>query len=274
MSLGLRVPRTADWKLFYQLAAAENWRIPAMEKYLLQTLWPMAALTLQQDDRFCGLITAVRHQHSAWIGNLLVPAEQRRRGHGSRLFTAVLAMLQADDVARIWLTASEQGRPLYERMGFVAVDRIERWIRLGGAGGQRPDMRGAGSAADLLAADRQTWGENREPFLGTLISHGRLLTCDGAVALLQPGDDCQVLGPWYAPPTALVACRRLLLIALAAADPTVDLVIDLRASSAVAELLVEAGFVRTSENLLMASGSLAAVNLREMVALASLGSVG
>lgn len=274
MSLELRVPRTADWTRFYQLAAAENWRISAMEKHLLQTLWPTAALTLRQDDQFCGLITAVRHQHSAWIGNLLVPVEQRRRGHGSRLFTAVLDMLQADDVARIWLTASEQGRPLYERTGFVAVDRIERWVRPGGTGGQRPEIRGAGSCADLLAADRYIWGENREPFLGTSVTHGRLLACDGAVALLQPGDDCQVLGPWYAPAAAQTACRRLLQTALAAADPAVDLVVDLRASSAVDELLAEAGFVQTGENLLMASGSLAAVNLREMVALASLGSIG
>ena len=33
----------------------------------------------------------------------------------------------------VWLTASELGRPLYERRGFCVIDGVERWAREGKA---------------------------------------------------------------------------------------------------------------------------------------------
>jgi len=84
----------------------------------------------------------------------------------------------------------------------------------------------------------------------------------------------QILGPWYSPNLCPRANRRLLQQALAVADPTREIVADLLASSPLRQLLAGAGLSPAGMNLLMVRGSHSAVDLRMLVTLASLGSMG
>ncbi|MGH3395374.1 MAG: GNAT family N-acetyltransferase, partial [Streptosporangiaceae bacterium] len=61
----------------------------------------------------------------ASIGKMLVANRHGRQGLGGRLMRH--AMGQAGD-AVICLLATEHGRPLYERLGFRAIDRFVRYI--------------------------------------------------------------------------------------------------------------------------------------------------
>jgi GNAT superfamily N-acetyltransferase len=270
----VRAVQPDDWLHFYALAEEEGWRVPQIERSLLQGEWSNCVHVLETASTFAGLVTAVAHQQSGWIGNLIVPRSLRGRGFGGILFNAALAALTDCGVSNCWLTASELGRPLYEKLGFVAVDQIERWVSA------PPRLRAqvvpapAGSGKRLLQADKLAWGDSRQVLLEKLAAQGRVFVCDDAVALLQQGTDMQILGPWYSPSLCPRANRQLLQQVLAAADPTLEIVIDLLSSSTLRLLLAAAGFSPVGKNLLMARGSNTAVDLHVQVALASLGSLG
>jgi ribosomal protein S18 acetylase RimI-like enzyme len=268
---GLQIvaPDAVDWKTFLTWAAAEGWRVPSRELEIYAGSASGEAFVLKADLRPLGFVTAVAHQRSGWIGNLLVPPDARGRGHGARLFDHATESLEKSGVENIWLTASAQGQPLYGRRGFRSVDRVVRWAV--GGGGAVPAETGA--AADLYAADRRVWGESRQALLDSVAREGRIFVHGETVLLLQAGTELQVLGPWYSREYCPRENRLVLSAALEAAG-TGELVVDALASAPVAALLAAAGFEPRGECALMVRGAPPAGNFAGLVALASLGSMG
>jgi len=58
-----------------------------------------------------------------------VEPDWRRRGVGEAVMRVVLDALAARGIRRIVLHASENGRPLYERLGFRRTVEWRRWAR-------------------------------------------------------------------------------------------------------------------------------------------------
>lgn len=262
-----------DWPIFLALAEAEGWRVPQTEVALLTGVLSPCVSVLHKGGVPCGFVSAVFHGRSGWIGNLIVDPAARRRGYGERLFTHALAALEERGARSLWLTASELGRPLYEAHGFVAVDRIERWASPP-RGGVISPVAAFGATEALFAADCRAWGERRHTLLDALAASGQAFASNETVALLQGGRDLQVLGPWYSATCCPRENRQVLTTLLAAADPAVEIVCDLLASSPLRSLLAAAGFVPAGRTELMVSGDRAGVGLKKMMALASLGSIG
>jgi len=270
----IRPAQKEDWTSFLQLAADEGWRVPRLESMLFQDSWQQHAYAFREDNRFCGLVTAVPHQKSGWIGNLIVPADLRGRGYGQQLFYAAIERLNAQGVSSIWLTASRLGQPIYEKAGFVEVDEIERWVS---ETRSPPADIPEGLTGDMLtlgAADEAAWGERRDLLLEAVTRQGQVIACAEAVALLQKDQDLQILGPWYGPKADINCHRRLVQAVFAMADPQQELVVDVLKSSPLKPLLAEAGFHCAGRNTLMVKGGAKAAKLSSMVSLASLGSVG
>ena len=268
-----RHPNQSDWETFSALACLENWRVPRTELILLKGPWAHYVRVLD-DDKFCGLVTSIAYEKSAWIGNLIVPHSLRGKGYGSHLFKSVLADLIEQGMTSIWLTASDQGRSLYEREGFVEVDCIERWV-LPPSGGAIGFPGGSENSCEkLFYADRLAWSETRAPLLTVFCNVGKVFTVEGAIALLQTGPDVQIIGPWYAHDASLHAHQALLKMMIAATDPNVPVVVDLFASSPLPAVCDSSGFQFTGRTSLMAYGDIGSIDLKSMVSLASLGSVG
>ena len=269
----VRHPNQSDWERFLSLASAENWRVPQTELRLFKGLWSQSAHVLD-DGKFCGLVTAVAYEKSAWIGNLIVPHNLRGKGYGSSLFKTVLADLVGGQMTSVWLTASDQGRTIYEKEGFVVVDCVERWV-LSPASGAFGNQDGVDNPCEkLLRADRLAWGESRKTLLSVLFNFGKIFAAEGAIALLQTGPDLQIIGPWYSHNASLHSNQILLQKLIAAADPSVDIVIDLLASSPIQTLCESVGFKCTGQATLMVYGDRGSINLKSMMSLASLGSLG
>jgi hypothetical protein len=226
---------------------------------------------LRRGEEVFGFVTAVAHERSGWVGNLIVPRDCRGRGYGALLFDHAVTVLERQGVASIWLTASPLGRPLYEKKGFAAVDGIVRWT-LKAEGGSLAD--GRTEAGRLLAGDARVWGESRDRLLSPLAGEGQVFACGGTVALLQDGDGMQVLGPWVSADLCPRENRRLLLAILGAAAERTELVTDVVESSPLQSMLRAAGFARQGRCDLMVRGSAAGVRLSQLVSLASLGSMG
>lgn len=268
-----RHPNPSDWETFSTLAYLEKWRVPHTELQLLKGPWSQCVRVLD-DNKFCGLVTSVAYENSAWIGNLIVPHNLRGKGYGSQLFKSVLEDLIEQVMTSIWLTASDQGRNLYEREGFVEVDCIERWVLPPSGAVIGCPVGGESPFEKLLYADRLVWGENRESLLSVLCNGGKVFTLEGVTALLQAEPDVQIVGPWYSHGASVHAHQALLKMVIAATNPKLPVVADLFASSPLPALCDSAGFQFTGRTSLMAYGDISSIDLKSMVSLASLGSVG
>lgn len=270
--MSIRRVHQSDWPEFYALAAREGWKVPLFERRLFENSWS-GFVQVFEEGCFGGLVTAVAYEKSGWIGNLIVPRELRGQGIGGRLFRAALSDLEECGLRSCWLTASASGQPLYEKAGFVVVDQVERWVRKQGLGGGPSGGVKTTAVEALFAADRLAWGENRQSLLSRVSSDGRVFACEDSLALLQRGADMQILGPWYSETHCPRANRQLLLQLLTAADPAIEVVVDILLSSSLRPLLAATGFRPVGCNRLMRKGR-ERIDLKTLVSLASLGSLG
>lgn len=276
--LELTRPGEAEWRQFLDVAVAEGWRVPASELALLEGPLADGALCLRRQGGFAGLVSFVHHGASAWIGNLIVPAALRGRGYGRLLLEGAMRRLEEQGARSVWLTASEDGFPLYQRCGFNTIGAVERWVR--SAGGCRPVDEADGppeqdtvAVRALRRADGHTWSGPRA-LLEHLLPQGRGLRCGTGSALLQREPGLQILGPWYQQQGDKDEQRRMLAMAVAAARNGEELVADVLSGTVVPELFEEAGFVRRGSTRLMVRGNTTGIDLSQVVSFASLGSMG
>ena len=76
-----------------------------------------------------------------YILNMLTVSEWRGRGIASVIVEGLLACAQEAGAGLVWLRATEQGRPVYERFGFAENPRYMQ-LKLEGAGSQKPGTSG------------------------------------------------------------------------------------------------------------------------------------
>lgn len=259
-----------DWQLFFYWAELEGWRISFQERRLFQNQWRPYFFALHTNGALQGFVSAVAYRESGWIGNLLVGPEQRGLGFGATLFDFALDFLCQAKLQRIWLTASEAGQPIYQRRGFVVVDRIDRWTAKGG--GEQVSLPGL-PVADLLQRDSQCWGESRAPLMNALADDGELFCAGEAMGLLQPGASVWQLGPWLSVARDVQQNRRLLNMAVKRTALGKDLLADVLVSSEMELVLRASGFEKSGSNQLMVLSE-EPVALAGVIALASLGSIG
>ena len=271
--LELLRPEAADWGAFLRVAEGEGWRVPDTEMALLRGPLADCALALRRGGQFCGLVTAVNHGQSAWIGNLIVPRDLRGLGYGKHLLEKAILHLEEQQVRSIWLTASAAGYPLYRARGFETVGQVQRWILHKDSVALACIKEQANKCEGLQVADSSTWGERR-PFLGYLLPLGRTLQYGSNAALLQRESGLQILGPWITGNADEEEHRQLLSLATGAAKADEELVIDVRAGALAPQLLQDAGFILQGQTQLMVRGDLAGIDLERLVSFASLGSMG
>ncbi len=137
---------------------------------------------------------------TGWIGALGVLPRFRRRGVGELLTRACVEWLEAQGARTSLLYATDMGRPVYERCGFVAEAPARAWR------GTPPGSIGATSARRLrpsdkdaiVALDRAVTGEDRRAVLDQLPALlGFALERDGALAGFALNT------PWGAGPAVL-----------------------------------------------------------------------
>ncbi|EQB2598367.1 GNAT family N-acetyltransferase [Aeromonas salmonicida] len=63
----------------------------------------------------------------AYLLNMYTLPAHRKQGMASALLNAMVAHARTEHLGKVWLHASDQGRPLYERIGFVANPACLEW---------------------------------------------------------------------------------------------------------------------------------------------------
>jgi len=82
----------------------------------------------ESEGRVVGTATTIVYEgRFAWIGMVLVDPAFRGRGIGTRLLEKAIEYLDGRGVPTLKLDATPQGKPIYEKLGFVSEYEIERW---------------------------------------------------------------------------------------------------------------------------------------------------
>jgi GNAT superfamily N-acetyltransferase len=190
-------------------------------------------------DRVTGVSYAVSFGPTGWIGNVAVDPDARGQGVGMAVSEAAMDWLRRAGVTTMLLTATEMGRPIYERLGF-AGDGVcyGIWTRgrqpLPAADGEA--RVGPGRIADALRQDAEATGEDRGSFLATFAA--RVRTPAGPA-----GAGYRIALPWGRGPVIASGpeAARALVIDMLRASPDQSLSFP-ESNTRAAELAVALGF--------------------------------
>lgn len=264
-----------DVKTFLKLAALENWLSDEREMEFLLSEFPQGCLTATKNDEAAGYVTSLLHERSGWIGNLIVDAKFRGQGIGEALFKKTLDTLQTAGAGTVWLTASAEGKSLYEKYGFKTIDTIIRW---NGTGRQRhPGHDRPAEITDMVESvkemDRLTWGDKREALLEETMTRGKLLYEKSGFLLIQPCGDTRQFGPFTALESA--TAEHLLDNALGTIETGTKIYLDTPASNRTALRLFNRRRLRISGTTeLMYAGNRPDYRPERLYGLATMGSCG
>ena len=251
----LRVMTKADICAAQRLREIAGWNQTKTDWERFLEACEEGCFVAELDGKVCGTAATISFENRfAWVGMVLVDPAFRGRGIGTRLLEQTIEYLDAQRIACIKLDATPQGRPIYEKLGFVPEYEIERWtlrrspvqmIERSGAG--RPQEFPTGLLEDIFETDRTVFGADRSFLLKSLHQQTPHFTAgikrEGTLqgyTFGRKGSFADHLGPWIAndAPTARKLLERF--FALSLRDV---LIVDcLKSNSVAGELLRSFGF--------------------------------
>jgi len=144
---------------------------------------------------------------TGWIGALGVVASARRRGAGRALTEGCVDWLRARGAETVLLYATEAGRPVYERVGFVAEGAAHAWRDVAPPPLADPPagIRALtpGDAERIRALDAAATGEDRSAVLKALLESGN----GAGIVLEREGElvGSALRSPWGLGPSVVAA---------------------------------------------------------------------
>lgn len=142
------------------------------------------------DGEIVGTAVATMRGAVGWIGQISVLAAHRGRGLGTALTRHTMAVLTSQGCSTLALFATEMGRPIYEKLGFVGEAEFVVWmgrpLPAVPSGVRRAEP---GDLPGISALDRQATGQDRSAQLRAFGAGGWVL--DDGTGFLIPA-------PWGA----------------------------------------------------------------------------
>ncbi len=262
--------RHDDIAEFLLLAAGEGWISDRWELDLLRNSFPQGCLVKRIKTVPVAFITTLRYRRSGWIGNLLVRPEQRRQGIGAELMKKAVEALKDAGVETIWLTASPLGKPLYEKLGFKEIDRIDRWI--GENFTVTPPPGRQEISDDMVTLDATGWGDRRELLLTSLGVEGNAIKGEDAFMITRTVSGAQQIGPLAGTaPAAVTLLERYLAPAVGGERICLDIP---RGNRVMGSYLERKGLTCSGATVLMYQGEMPAYKPEFIGACGSMGSMG
>ena len=161
---------------------------------------PQGCFIAELDGDRAAMLTTANFGPTGWIGHLIVPPEQRKKGLGTRMMKHAIEHLRQQGVSTIRLEADPPGMGIYQRLGFVEEYeslrfRLTRTTQPSSSNLQPSDL------DEILAFDQKITGEDRGRYLKILFKKAKqamLIRRDGDVAgylLAMPTSNGVNLGP-------------------------------------------------------------------------------
>ena len=195
----IRPMAAADIPTAMRLKDAEGWNQTERDWLTVLQIEPQGCLVFERAGDVVGAVTTVTYgDRLAWIGMMLVDAAHRRQGIGTALMEAALEYLDGRGVREVKLDATDMGRPVYERLGFVEECAVERWVgTISEEAAAEPDAGEELTSGWDRALDAQAFGLDRHRVIATLRANSpaESFCRDDAQALVPPGARFWYLGP-------------------------------------------------------------------------------
>jgi GNAT superfamily N-acetyltransferase len=195
LPLGMRLKEQAGWN-----QTEADWR-------RLLTLEPAGCFVAELDGNCVGTTCTCTFGPVAWVAMVLVDASVRGQGIGTAMMRHALAHLDGCGVRTVHLDATPQGRPIYEKLGFVPQFELARY------GGVLPTYAGTGNVRralqhdfdELAAFDREVTRTDRGKLLLRLFTEHpddlRMVKMAGrcmGFLTARPGAKARQIGPCIA----------------------------------------------------------------------------
>jgi RimJ/RimL family protein N-acetyltransferase len=207
------------------------------------------------NGQVCGTATTIAYEERfSWIGMVLVDPAFRSRGIGTKLLERAIEHLDALKIPTVKLDATPLGKPLYEKLGFVAEYEIER-CTIKKAVGQEleasysplPTTLSAGALEAACKADSEIFGADRSMLLKSLSEAAPEFTTGiwsaeklHGYSFGRHGSFADHLGPWMS--TDAEVARRLLEAFVVRSSREILVVDCMKANVGAARLLKSSGF--------------------------------
>ena len=193
-----------------ELSIAANWNQTPEDWHRIMHLSAEGCRCIEDDGKIVATATLLPYgTRLAWIGMVLTRPEYRRRGLARLLLEDVIAIAERRGIHTLKLDATEEGRPLYEHLGFVVEKIVERWGRdgkeLNSAKADvdhdavaRPDRSSSNISDGLFGLDTEAFGVSRKGLLELLSHSGSRNVTSRSYIFSRPGRTARYLGPCIA----------------------------------------------------------------------------
>lgn len=191
----VRLLRTDDVADAFRLSIAAGWNQTVADWERLLRIAPNTCWCVEDQGAVVATTTLVVFDKLGWIGMVLTDPAYRRRGLARKLLQTALTHSDVHNLRTLKLDATEFGKPLYQSIGFVTEEIVERWHRPGEY--RTLDINSfilPGPFADL---NQSLFGVDRSMLLRDLFAHCPAAASSEGFALARDGREALYLGPCF-----------------------------------------------------------------------------
>lgn len=249
-----RTMTTADIDLGMSLKRQAGWNQTREDWQRFIALAPQGCFIAVEDDRDVATVTTTMFGSVGWIAMVLVDESMRGRGIGKAVLNHAIAHLESQHARSIRLDATPMGRPLYEKLGFVAQFDLVRYAGRSTLAAPLAPVEPMDETLlpEVLALDASVTATPRSALIRTLIEQQphltRIVRRDNTLhgyVTARPGEDAAQIGPCI----ASINTGRALLADALARHAGQQVYIDVPADNAEAIRVVESAGLTPQRNL-------------------------
>lgn len=242
MSLAVDRLRKDDLDGALRLSTQAGWNQTPADWLRLLDLFPEGCFAGRENGALVATSTLASYGDRVhWIGMVLVDEACRGRGYGGTMLARTVERGR-ELGGTVGLDATDLGRSVYLKQGFVDVAPIDRWSGVLSATADDRDIGLADrSTFDAIARlDRESCGADRGDFLLHLMNEPEVfgVAADQGFAFLRPGRTCAHVGPMVAEDDAVAGRLLSRLARLSGGKPVL---VDALRSAGTSRLLEAAG---------------------------------
>jgi GNAT superfamily N-acetyltransferase len=177
-----------------ELSAEAGWNQTAADWQLVLELAPETCYAIEVEGKLAATATLVCYgTRLAWIGMVLTTQKFRGRGFARRLLAESLAEADRRHIESVKLDATDQGQPLYEKLGFRVEQPIERWSNT--CSQSLAELPRKADAQANWTSDYLVFGADRSQLLTKLAANNPPQMRAASYLFHRPGRNVRYLGP-------------------------------------------------------------------------------
>lgn len=189
----MRTMTHADIALGMRLKTQAGWNQTQADWQRFITLSPQGCFVASANGVDVGTAATFNFKNIGWIAMILVDPQARGQGVGSAMMNHCLSHLTANNVTTIRLDATDLGKPVYDKLGFVDQFKLVRYEGTLQANASLDTLPGVmvspvqpADLSDMLAIDLTTTRTLRHNLLEQLVNEVQTSThCSAFIARLS-----------------------------------------------------------------------------------------